>query len=305
MKRLGLALHNYHSSYKQLPPSSGGTYGNTSAYSNQGRLSGFAAILPFIEQQAAWEVLANPVPGTNFPSMGPSPSYDPSLYTLWATQFDAFICPEERTPRESFGLRSYMFCYGDGIDTVGKSYYHLMRDGQISEVEMRNQRAACRGAFVPGRVMRFRDILDGLANTMLVSETAVKVAPSTPKDAVARNVEGLVNQPSLALKISSGGRLADGCDTWSIGKGSMWAEGSFIMNAFTSVLPPNSPSATVPNDADTGVVSATSHHSNGVYVLMGDGAVRFVSASIDTGDTSAREPARKSSPQNAKPTFEA
>lgn len=60
-----------------------------------------------------------------------------------------------------------------------------------------------------------------------------------------------------------------------------------MVNAFTTVLPPNGPSATVPRDPESGCVSASSYHGDGVNVLMGNGVVRFVSNTIDVGDSNA------------------
>ena len=59
------------------------------------------------------------------------------------------------------------------------------------------------------------------------------------------------------------------------------------MNAFTTVLPPGGPSATLPGDPESGCVAASSYHSDGVNVAMSDGAVRFVSSTIDVGNLSA------------------
>ena len=63
-----------------------------------------------------------------------------------------------------------------------------------------------------------------------------------------------------------------------------WAGGWSNLNWVTTILPPNSPSCgeTVPEWF--GVMSASSLHAGGVNVLMADGAVRFISDNIDTGD---------------------
>ena len=69
-KQIGLALHNYHSAYKQIPRHGGGTLPWTGAdapgswfrpsdFGNRFRLSSLVAMTPFIEQQALWEKIAN------------------------------------------------------------------------------------------------------------------------------------------------------------------------------------------------------------------------------------------------------
>ena len=63
-KQIGLGLHNYHSAYKNLPKNCGGTYRirniNSGDLSNRNWLSWLAGTLPFVEQQALWEQIANP-----------------------------------------------------------------------------------------------------------------------------------------------------------------------------------------------------------------------------------------------------
>ena len=290
LKHLALATHNYHSAYKQLPPAVTGTDGTDPTRSNQLRLSGFAALLPFMDQQAAWSKLSDHSSGSGYPSMGPVPSTDPSEYPLWGVQFDGFLCPSERAERGEYGMRSYLLCYGDGIKSVGRTY-RSGATGLDSADEMKQFRSVSRGIFTPGIRTRFRDVLDGLSNTMMYGETAISLQPGPSNGSVAMNVEGLVNRPLNLLSTvdpKNPMRYRESIALWSVGKGTRWPEGSFMMNAFTSVFPPGGPSGTQPQDPFSGCVSATSLHPDGVYVAMADGAVRFVSESIDTGDLSSK-----------------
>ena len=73
-KQIGLAIHNYHSAYKQLPMQAHGTgwrdttnggmnYNFMSALGPPGHnrleLSALVGMTPFMEQQAIWEVISN------------------------------------------------------------------------------------------------------------------------------------------------------------------------------------------------------------------------------------------------------
>ena len=67
-KQIGLAIHNYHSAYKQLPTQGAGTgIGlNTPNWWQRGNdcskecLSALVGLTPFMEQQALWEKISNP-----------------------------------------------------------------------------------------------------------------------------------------------------------------------------------------------------------------------------------------------------
>ena len=118
-KQIGLAIHNYHSAYKQLPTHGAGTdtlggtapAGNTGAttnwWSNYGaanawRLSALVGLTPFIEQQAVWEQISNPslvnaldlsTPYTiPWPAMGPVPSQ--IRYQPWGTEIPTLEMPK-------------------------------------------------------------------------------------------------------------------------------------------------------------------------------------------------------------------
>jgi len=61
--------------------------------------------------------------------------------------------------------------------------------------------------------------------------------------------------------------------------GSTWLLSSELHTSYDHVLEPNS---RVPDcEAIESVVGARSYHPQGVHALLGDGAVRFVSQSID------------------------
>ncbi|HEY1066082.1 MAG TPA: DUF1559 domain-containing protein, partial [Pirellulales bacterium] len=79
--------------------------------------------------------------------------------------------------------------------------------------------------------------------------------------------------------------------------GTRWSDGGAGFQMFQTILPPNGPSCSSSSwDGDWGVNSASSYHSGGVNVVMGDGAVPFISDRIDTGSLTSPEPMRGPSP---------
>jgi prepilin-type processing-associated H-X9-DG protein len=74
--------------------------------------------------------------------------------------------------------------------------------------------------------------------------------------------------------------------------GSDWAEGGSLYQTFSTCLPPNSPSCSAGTVVDRAVEARgfyppTSFHSGGVNTSFVDGSVRFLSETIDCGDTTA------------------
>ena len=85
-KQIGLGIHNYHSAYRQLPIHKGGTtstgdWNITSNTTNREQLSMLVGLTPFIEGQALWEQISNPLVagGVTYNAMGPTP--DVAAYT--------------------------------------------------------------------------------------------------------------------------------------------------------------------------------------------------------------------------------
>jgi prepilin-type processing-associated H-X9-DG protein len=74
----------------------------------------------------------------------------------------------------------------------------------------------------------------------------------------------------------------------------MW-DGQTERVGFNTILPPNSVSCSAGTDANAdasdSVLPPSSVHTGGVHVLMADGAVKFVSENIDSGNLSAPSPA--------------
>ncbi|MCC9641898.1 DUF1559 domain-containing protein [Rhodopirellula sp. JC740] len=302
IKMLGLAMHNYHAAFKQLPPGLGGTVGGEEDECNQGRLGPIVALTPFLEQQALWEQIANPhvsrKTGKLFPAMGPVPWHDPTEYTPWASTFPTLHCPADskakpeqpkaepivvntlampEVPAEamiSSTLCNYVVSYGDGTSLMGDRI-----DMQNAQSARRAQ-AGMRGAFSGNRTMKFRDFLDGLSYTIAMSETITPGENDAKESHIAQGIKGLSLNPSLCLKAHEG----EHADWWDTRRGSRWADGALAISGFQTVLPPNSPTCLSDLGMKDPIASASSRHADGVHALMSDGRSIFVSDSIDAGD---------------------
>lgn len=297
LKQFGLALHNYHDVFGRFPGRSMGTCctSNNSGMvnSNRGRLAGFVALLPYIEQVPMWNQISAG-DATN-PPMGP---HAWKGWAPWNNSPDLLLCPSDSGyPSLGGPFNSYAFSMGDMVQSLTNG---IGNPGQV------------RGMFGPRRSSRgfasygLRDVLDGSSNTIAMSERlnqfntqGFRAQNPSPVGArqvehvlgVATRVSGLVNNPRLCYSVSDGQYFVSGTPIQAR-FGLDWHDGQPMYVAFNTVLPPNAPAC-----ADGGsygdsthlVIPPASRHTGGVNVLMADGAVRFIGNSIDTGNVSAKQ----------------
>lgn len=324
-RQVGLAMHNYHSAHKRLPThltgtDSRGNIDNVDDTSNRVRLSFLVGLTPFMEQQAIWDEIVNestqtvdgttPPPSTGrWPAMGPGPVR--LNYVPWATEIPTLRCPSDSNGGSPGGGRTnYAACLGDGIDRVdhgGKNQLGVFRNSpngtQTAEEGwmVTRAKASNRGFFWGRTQMRFRDIQDGLSNTIAAGEIATNATDRLVKSTVARGqdsetmkadpqavADALVNPDDPAFLLDSGFDVYNG----SFARGSRWADGRPTVTTFQTILAPNKPSFLASNDFSDPCLAASSYHQGGVHVLMGDGAVIFMSDSVDAGDGYHRAPER-------------
>lgn len=277
LKQMGLALHNYHDNFNVLVYRQGGSAGATDDLSgNRNRLSGLVGLLPYVDQGPLFNQISggftntggNPV---NAPPGGPAPWNQGGAninYPPWRATIPGIVCPSAGVHRDTRpnGRTSYGFSAGDSVTSV----------------QDRNPR----GVFGYQSRVRIGDITDGTSNTILMAEMDFSTAgrdlsnvdqgtgSTIPNDCRAR-FDRTTNQYVAAANPQPH-------------RGARWSDGGAAFSAVTTILPPNSPSCTFGNgDATNGIYSSSSKHTGGVHVLMGDGAVRFISENIDAGNQAA------------------
>ncbi|WP_404307141.1 DUF1559 domain-containing protein [Neorhodopirellula lusitana] len=306
LKQLGLSIHNYHSAYKQLPMHGGGTWADGAAVgsnrTNRMDLSIWVGLTPFFEQQAVWEQVSNPLDST-YPAMGPETTN--ANYGPWSTQLPALRCPSD--PGEglpSMGRTNYAACIGDSCHYMDLGDLGIDADATLTlanhSTHAQEARAACRGVFISHKKTMFRDILDGLSNTIAAGEITTDLgdndirtrASTNHDDASAGELirdepdlcihEGLTDSARPQFWDSSvpAGNLAASNE----GRGYRWASSSGVFNAFNTALPPNRELCFGSTADSHGMAGASSRHQGGAHVLMADGAVKFITDSIEAGD---------------------
>ncbi|MCG8653275.1 MAG: DUF1559 domain-containing protein, partial [Pirellulales bacterium] len=264
-KQIGFAIHNYHSTYRRCPAAMFGTQ------ANQHRLSGLIALTPFIESSLYWDTVSNPRTegGVHYPAMGPVP-WD-SGYQPWCKDYSTFRCPTDGRRESKLGRTNYAFAVGDKI--AG-----LYQGDAVDDA---------RGFFAPGIVLSFVDITDGMSNTIMMAEIATLRSRKLQGQFALNQSASLVDSPSQCDQVVDPLRPLhyDASVTLSrLGRGGAFADGAGGYSLVHNILPPNSPSCAIGKvDPLEGVFSAGSYHKDGCHVLMGDGAVIFITNFIEAG----------------------
>lgn len=339
MKQIGIALHNYHAAYQMLPEFGGGTGPNGIAanqwfYQLQNNLSPagpptsnahdnlsiFVGLTPYMEQQGLWEQISYPymafAPDGTEAGLIQGMGFDPlatfdEVYTFvryqpWLTEIPMLRCPSDPgVGLPAKGRTNYACCLGDAIDRTHRGPLSStgLFEGMGSNLGERT-RASCRGAFVPSQQMRFRDIMDGLSNTLGVGEintdigdwditttpgpskelgtgTKVDINPATCRPAIDPSRPRFwSSDPAVRAAIVSKSHFEER-------RGFCWAAGRPQFTGFMAILPPNTEVCIQDRGDGRGAMSTSSRHPGGTHVVMLDGSVNFVSDSIDAGDSTA------------------
>lgn len=270
LKQLGLALHNYESTYKMFPPSSVALGGSASQ-----PWSGVSFMLPYLEGDSTFQLInfsvgyhAGPN-AVNFPPHG-----------VAAVRVPMLICPSEPEDRSRINA-------GTGQPEHYPLNY-VLNVGQYLVYNPVNQ-ADGGGAFAVNARIKPANFLDGLSNTLAFSE--VKAFQPRWHDSTLPTT--LPPTPEAVAGTISGG-------AWSENSGhTEWVCGRAIHTGFTTTFPPNTrvPYTTAgrvfdidvsssregrnATDATYAVITTRSYHIGMVHAALMDGSVRGITNSVN------------------------
>jgi prepilin-type N-terminal cleavage/methylation domain-containing protein len=297
LRQMGLALHNYESTFSAFPMVDAQNYRpNTQGFSAQARL------LPYLEQANLQNQLdfAEPAFTGPFNSLVPNPKFA----SVFATPLAVLLCPSDPAPTQNVGAggavysgTNYMVSYGSG-----KSVSYDLRwrtDGLSYE----------------NSGVRMGDITDGASNTVFMSETVRSAGndttltagtlPPYPYQMTLNGSTGVASTLNATQGLTGGGAwgaYVDGAGMisnpnlatiWPTltswrgassaalrGRGTSWAHSGAISTMTNGFQPPNS---RVPDIVIhfTGFFGPRSYHAGGAQVMFGDGGVRFVGENVD------------------------
>jgi prepilin-type N-terminal cleavage/methylation domain-containing protein len=261
-RQLGLALMNYESAYKRLPPSRIST--NNPVF----QVSWPAMILPMIEQ------------GPNFTRYNFNlPWYAPANDVVTTTQIPIMICPSSPSPRDvppqnlyaaiSNNLRTDSPLWGHAdygsINAVRNSAFVAAGLPSIGTREVMG--AMGRGP----EGVKLATIRDGLSNTLVIGEGAGRPTMYVSGRRVVNPRPGIASGTNVTVDgwgwaDINGGFSVDGSNAQGLQNSTTSAGATTIVgNCFMNCT----------NDSEF-----YAFHGSGAHYVVGDGSVQFISANI-------------------------
>lgn len=285
LKQLGIAVHSFHDAKQRLPCSSGDPdyqrmfvgKGYASEW-NWRIISWIVSILPAMEQQELYDEAVKIQPQGKSPGSGNSSPYNRPIAALLCGSDP--VTSAARSTFSDFAVTNYRCNRGD-----------VIRGSNEVIAKPRGPFATGHGwytsdpaTYKPSARMTFTNVTDGLSKTILLGESCVGNGSGTVEAGIAMGqTVGWDKKPSACTT----DRLNTAAYSGSYTRGRRWGHAADVYTGFFTVMPPNSPvcSSNSSNPEDWSLnVSASSYHPNGAMVVMCDGSVRFVSASIASGN---------------------
>ena len=169
LKQLVLGIHNYESAFKQLPPGylhKPGPPGPLHAANHMGFAWG-SMILPQIEQPGLFDQF-------DFTR----PVFDDANLIARETSIATFLCPSDTYSEDSYVVRDDTVVPNERYSAAS---YAANWGPSTATVNLDDTPLASEGVFYRNSHTKFRDILDGLANTLALGERTNGPLPvSTP-----------------------------------------------------------------------------------------------------------------------------
>ncbi len=294
MKQIGLAVHNYESTYKYYPKLA--TTGYAWGFGVEAGWNGYSphcAILPYIEASNVYDVI-------NFADTRTEDQYYPhyvahpwnggrtkttprpgitggmTMAQLGQVRIPAFQCPSD----PPYGDTSYRGNNNYGF-SAGPCLGWQLDAGELNGMCQRRN------------YLGFNDVIDGLSNTILAAEF-VKGDATGSQFSRAGDFVTAVPNPGLPntfwtdTQLAQYGAITSNISAYALQSeaGNLWLAPGFYNSAINTMAPPNwqgnsaSMSCSGCQGDQNGIYPSRSRHAGGAMHVMGDGSVQFISSNI-------------------------
>ena len=257
LKQLGIALHNYHDTHSTFPnQASSSLYG----------YSALSQLLPSLDQGNLYNAFDFSQPlqvGVPW-----RPAVNPTMVEIVRQPLSVLICPSESgdpiytDPNgNQWAGSNYLVNGGSGR---GTNYCSRLNDG----------------LFWRGSKTQFRDLTDGVSNTVFMAEVLFgnRAPDTTALEDPQRQLKRISGGPPCRLRADAMPNMP--ASRYEGRRSGAWSLATGYHSLVHGFLSPNSD---IPDHGHHGeVLSGTrSMHAGGSHVCLCDGSVRFISESID------------------------
>jgi prepilin-type N-terminal cleavage/methylation domain-containing protein/prepilin-type processing-associated H-X9-DG protein len=257
LKQTILAIHNYESTFQNLPP------GNTDTPSIASTL---AVILPYLEQSAKYNLFD----WTTSIDVGPS--------NAGARRQDVavFLCPSDPAV-----TAARMDNNPPPAAPIGRNNYYMNLG---LNANWRNADPTTGGPFFYNSSVKIQAIADGSSNTALVAEVKRGLFPDRSQydatvipDATWSSVGADLTPPAACDILNPTNSVS-----YRDGVGQKYYRGRHPYIYYTHAFPPNRELPDCINAGNNSAhIGARSYHAGGLNVGFGDGSIRFVRTGVD------------------------
>ena len=270
LKQYGVALHTYHESSKLFPK---GAFHSSVVNNNQSDWRSHSAtvmLLPFMDQSAFYKKINLNGQAQNNDALAAS------------SRMSVTQCPSDSPPSNGDASSNYVYCAGTNVVHANGAF----------GIAANNQN----GMFNNCVNVSTSDIRDGTSNTIAMSEQVVggNISAGNDYSRIKQPVGAPAGFPDsfpTQAQVDSWAALCDASGSFGGNSGNLagrfWHRGLNGLTQFNTLLTPNSKhfncTANCGNcDPDNrGMIAARSRHATTVHALMGDGATRAISETIN------------------------
>ncbi|HEY7426347.1 MAG TPA: DUF1559 domain-containing protein [Gemmataceae bacterium] len=245
VRQLGIAAHNFHDTYKYLPPGMGWVYSTYSPYYNG---TVFFFLLPFIEQQGLW----NASLPQNSPWWGP---------TNYKAPIKIFVCPADssvvagKNDAYAGGNKASGLSYAGNAFAFGKGTVNpTVTPPTASTVKLQSWNT------IPAHFP------DGMSNTILFTEKLSTCRGNAPASGAGSLWS--INAPKDYTNSAAPWMPLVGVVNYGVNWG------------VTTALYPSAPQIGVNEDTCSDYHRPSSGHTAAIVAGLADSSVRFVSQSV-------------------------